>query len=176
MKVRAKLKNLRISPRKVRVSVDMIRGCMLGDAIFKLKNKNRRANDALIKLLNSAKANAVNNFKLSEDSLRVSEIMVGEGLTLKRWRPRAYGRASQILKRSSHVYLTLEVVKNKVGNSIKDNDSENKKSDKMGKVSDGDKTEGSEKIVKKVKKENKKILEENKRSYKTTKIKRKEEM
>ncbi len=110
MKIKAKLKNLRISPRKVRVSADLIRGSLVEEAIFRLSNVNKKANEPLRKLVESARANAENNFgvDLNEFDLRVSEIKVGEGMTLKRWRPRAYGRAAQILKRTSHIYLTLE--------------------------------------------------------------------
>ena len=136
MKIKAKLKNLRISPRKVRVSANMVRGCLLEEAVFRLKNSNKRANEPLRKLLESAEANAKNNFdvNLNEVVLRVAEIKVGEGMTLKRWRPRAYGRAAQILKRTSHIYVTLqteEIDKNEENVKVAaDNKNESKKEKK----------------------------------------------
>lgn len=108
MKVKAKLKNLRVSPRKVRISTDIIRGCSVDEAIFRLENTIKKSNNPIKNLLESAIANAENNFNLSRASLIVSDIQVGEGVTMKRWMPRAYGRASEILKRSSHVYIILE--------------------------------------------------------------------
>lgn len=158
MKVKVKLKNLRISPRKVRVSANMIRGCMVDEAIFRLENTTKKSNEPLKKLLESAKANAVNNFNLNETELRVVEILVGEGATLKRWRPRAYGRASQILKRSSHIYLTLEELRDIDNDKFDDKNKVIKKENikKKEKIID-DKTEGSKKIIEKVKKKEKNI-------------------
>ncbi len=152
MKVKVKLKNLRISPRKVRVSADMIRGCMVNEAIFRLENTTKKANEPLRKLLESAKANAVNNFSLSETSLKIAEILVGEGATLKRWRPRAYGRASQILKRSSHIYLTLEESKDNNSNNPNEDKTANKETAKKKMKVSNDKTAGNKKTVKEMKK------------------------
>jgi len=108
MKVKANLKNLRISPRKTRLSVDLIRGCNVKDALDLLDNTIKKSNYYVKKLLQSAIANAKNDFKLAEDKLFVADIQVGEGATLKRWRPRAHGRASQILKRTSKISIVLE--------------------------------------------------------------------
>ncbi|HFC76687.1 MAG TPA: 50S ribosomal protein L22 [Candidatus Moranbacteria bacterium] len=177
MKVKVKLKNLRISPRKVRVSADMIRGCMVEEAIFRLENTTKRANEVIVKLLKSAKADAINNFKLDGNALRVSEILVGEGATLKRWRPRAYGRASQILKRSSHIYLTLEVAENVVDDKKIDK-SEKKYGEKSKmkeeKRNSNDKTEGSKKIIKKIRNKKEKVLKENEKKHQKVGLKRKE--
>jgi len=108
MKVKAKLKNIRISPRKVRLSADIVRGCNLEEAIFRLDSTVKKSNEPIKKMLLSAAANAQNNFNLDKDSLIIVDIQVGEGMTMKRWMPRAYGRAASILKRSSHVFITLE--------------------------------------------------------------------
>lgn len=155
-KVKAKLKNLRVSPRKVRVSADMVRGCDVNEAIFRLENTVKKANEPIKKLIESAIANARNNFDLNVDDLIVSDIQVGEGITMKRWTPRAYGRATQILKRSSHVYLTLEADKAKAKTKEeKEKEAEEKKVEKAEdqKKSDdkvADKTEGTEETVEKV--------------------------
>jgi len=172
MKIKAKLKNLRISPRKVRVSADMIRGCDIKEAIFRLENTTKKANEPLQKLLESAIANAENNFDLSVDNLRVAEILVGEGVTLKRWRPRAYGRASQILKRSSHIYLTLEVGKT-VSEDDKSVDKKETKEQKKAEIIK-DKTEGSEKTVEKVVEKKGSVGKKEKRGYYKVESKRKE--
>ena len=108
MKVTAKLKNLRISPRKVRLVANSIKGLDIDDAIFSLSNLTKRSGVSIEKLLKSAIANAENNFGLDRNNLYVYDVQVGEGPTLKRWLPRAYGRATSILKRSSRIYITLE--------------------------------------------------------------------
>jgi large subunit ribosomal protein L22 len=77
-------------------------------AIIQLEHTVKRTSEPLRKLIKSAIANAENNFGLDRDNLYVFDIQVGEGTKLKRWLPRAYGRASQLIKRSSHIFLTLE--------------------------------------------------------------------
>ncbi|XLQ20312.1 MAG: 50S ribosomal protein L22 [Candidatus Moraniibacteriota bacterium] len=106
-KVTAQLNNLRISPRKVRLVADRVRGVQVSEAIGLMKYDLRKTAEPLEKLLKSAVANAENNFKLNEKDLYISDIIVGEGPTLKRWRPRAYGRAAKILKRTSRVSIVL---------------------------------------------------------------------
>ncbi len=113
MKVKAQLNRLRIAPRKVRLVADLIRGQKVEKALLLLENTVKRSSDPLKKLLLSAVANAENNFKLNKDNLYITEIQIGEGPTLKRWMPRAYGRASKILKRTSNVNLIVEEVKEK---------------------------------------------------------------
>lgn len=108
MKVTAKLKNLRIAPRKVRLVADAIKGMNTDVALVQVKNIIKRSSDDMEKLLKSAIANAENNFGLDRTNLYVSDIQVGEGPRMKRWLPRAHGRATLILKRTSHVYLTLD--------------------------------------------------------------------
>ncbi len=108
MKVQAKLNNLRISPRKVRLVAGLIKGSDASDALVQLKNTVKRSSLVVEKLLNSAIANAENNFGLDRDNLYVYDIQVGEGARLKRWLPRAYGRATPLLKKTSNIVITLE--------------------------------------------------------------------
>ncbi len=173
MKIKAKLKNLRISPRKVRVSADLIRGSLVEEAIFRLNNVNKKANEPLRKLVESARANAENNFgvDLNEFDLRVSEIKVGEGMTLKRWRPRAYGRAAQILKRTSHIYLTLETEeKNK--DAENNSESDEKKVDGSVEKAKNDKSEKGKTVIDNSdEKANKKDIDKEKKSDKKEKSK-----
>ena len=120
MKVAAKLNYLRISPRKARMVADTIRGQEVQVAINQLKFMNKRAARPLLKLLNSAVANAKNNFKLKENNLYISELNINEGPTIKRWQPRAMGRATPINKRTSHINIVLdEKIKNKKQEKIK---------------------------------------------------------
>lgn len=106
--VSATLRNLQISPRKVRLVADQIRGASVRTAQQTLSFNSKNAARPLLKLLNSAVANADHNFKLDTSSLRVKTIMVGEGPTLKRFRPRAFGRATMLRKRMSHIKIVLE--------------------------------------------------------------------
>lgn len=111
MKIAAKLNHLRMSPRKVRLVADLVRGMDAKEAETQLKFLTKRAAGPLLKLLNSAVANASHNFDVEKDNLFVSEIQVNEGPTLKRWRARAMGRAAPIMKRGSHINLVLETKK-----------------------------------------------------------------
>jgi large subunit ribosomal protein L22 len=107
MKVIATLNNLRMSPRKVRLVTDSIVGMDANAALTHLYYVVKKTSGILEKLLNSALANAENNFGLDKDNMFVSSVIVGEGTTLKRWLPRAQGRATQILKRTSHIKLEI---------------------------------------------------------------------
>ena len=113
MEARAYLKYLRISPRKVKIVLDLIRGKDTDTAMAILKNTNKIASESLMKLLKSAVANAEHNFHMDASNLYVSECFVCPGPILKRIMPRAQGRAFRINKRTSHVTL---VVKDKEGN------------------------------------------------------------
>jgi large subunit ribosomal protein L22 len=108
MKVTAKLNNLRISPRKTRLVTDTIKGMDALEALDQLKILVKRSSPQIEKLLKSAVASAENNFGLDRDNLYVYDVQVGEGYRMKRWLPRAFGRASQILKRTSRITLILE--------------------------------------------------------------------
>jgi large subunit ribosomal protein L22 len=113
MKVTAKLRYLRIAPRKVRLVADLIRGKTVEQAQTILNFVRKRATRPLLKLLNSAIANAHHNFQLEKNNLYISEIRVDEGPKLKRWRPRARGQAFEIQKKTSHVTLVLEEIEKK---------------------------------------------------------------
>jgi large subunit ribosomal protein L22 len=126
MQVKASLKNYRRSARKVRELARVLRNMEIDKAVSQLLVWDKGSCKDLLNLLKSAVANAENNFKLKEDSLYISEIKVNEGPTLKRWRPRAHGRAAQILKRTCHVELTLDERRDKSQKSIKPEKSENK--------------------------------------------------
>ena len=108
MEAKATLKYARISPRKVKIVLDLIRGKDAGTAMAILKNTNKSASEYLVKLLGSAIANADNNFNMDVSRLYVSECFVCPGPTLKRIMPRARGSANRILKRTSHVTLKVK--------------------------------------------------------------------
>jgi large subunit ribosomal protein L22 len=103
----AHLKNERIAPRKVQIVLDLIRGKDTDEAMAILKHTPKAACERLIKLLNSAVANAENNFDMDKYNLYVSECFVTPGPVMKRIMPRAQGRAFRILKRTSHVTLAV---------------------------------------------------------------------
>lgn len=105
--VNAQLNFLRMGPRKVRLVADLMRGRKVETALHTLTVLNKRAAKPLIKLLKSAIANAKHNFSLSENSLKIKQIMVDGGPVLKRWMPRAHGRATPIRERTSNVSITL---------------------------------------------------------------------
>jgi ribosomal protein L22 len=105
--VRAKAKYVRTAPRKARLVIDHIRGKPVEDARALLLTTPRAASRDVLKLLDSAIANAENNHELVADELVVGRAYVDEGPTLKRFRPRALGRATQIKKRTSHMTIEL---------------------------------------------------------------------
>ena len=107
MEAKAYLKYVRISPRKVKVVLDLIRGKDADHAMAILMNTRKAASEDLIKLLKSAMANAENNFGMEPSKLYVSECFVCPGPTLKRMMPRAKGSGKRILKRTSHVTLAV---------------------------------------------------------------------
>jgi large subunit ribosomal protein L22 len=106
-KATAQLNNLRVSPRKVRLVTDQIKGMQVDKALVVLEYNLKKPADIIAKLLRSAIANSENNFKLKQENLFIEDIQVGESKTLKRWMPRAYGRASKILKRTSKIKIFL---------------------------------------------------------------------
>ena len=113
MQAKAVAKSVRIAPRKVGLVIDLIRGKNVQEAIAILQHTRRGASPVVEKVLKSAVANAEHNYEMDPDNLFVSEAFVNEGVTLKRFRPRAQGRASKINKRTSHV--TVVVTENKEG-------------------------------------------------------------
>ena len=108
MEARAKLSYARISSRKVKIVIDLIRNKPVGAAMGILKNTPKAASELLIKLLQSAVANAENNHNMDVSKLYVAEIFANQGPTLKRVRPRAQGRAFRIRKRTSHITIVLK--------------------------------------------------------------------
>lgn len=105
---KAVARQVRIAPRKARLVVDLIRGKDVNEAIAILRYTNRAATPVIEKVLNSAIANAEHNYEMDPDNLVVSEAYVDEGITLKRFRPRAQGRASAINKRTSHITIVVK--------------------------------------------------------------------
>lgn len=98
---------VRIAPRKVQLVIDLIRGKKLGEAVAILRHTPKAASPIIEKVLNSAVANAEHNFSLDPNNLIVSEVFVNHGPIMKRFRPRAMGRASRINKRTSHITLVV---------------------------------------------------------------------
>jgi large subunit ribosomal protein L22 len=107
MKVHAKARFVRQSPYKVRRVLDLVRGLPVENAREVLAFTNRRAAQPIRKVLESAVANASHNHALDSDELSVVEAFADEGPTLKRYRPRARGRATRILKRTSHITIVV---------------------------------------------------------------------
>ena len=107
MEVSAKLSSVRISPQKCRLVADQVRGLAVGNAMRILRFSNKKAAFLIRKLLNSAIANAEHNEGADIDELMIRRIFVDQGSVYKRFRPRAKGRASPILKRTSHITIAL---------------------------------------------------------------------
>ena len=107
MQVRAVAKDTGISPRKVRLLVDMIRGKKVAEALTVLRFAPTPTARVVAKVVKSAAANAENNFQMSPADMKIVSIYVDEARTMKRFRPRARGRASPILKRSSHITVIV---------------------------------------------------------------------
>ena len=106
---RAIAKNVRITPRKARLVMDLVRGKDVKEALGILSNVNRAASEPVMKLIKSAAANATNNFGMDEDALYIAEIYATDGLRMKRYLPRAKGSASGLVKRSSHITCVVKM-------------------------------------------------------------------
>jgi ribosomal protein L22 len=111
--VRASARYVRTAPRKARLVADQVRGLPVTEARTLLRFSTRGAASDVDKLLASATANAENNHDLVGDDLRIAEITVDEGPTLKRWRARARGRATRVEKRTCHVKVALTPIEEK---------------------------------------------------------------
>ena len=107
MEVKAVAKDTGISPRKVRLLVDMVRGKKVDEALALLKFAPTPTARVVAKVVKSAAANAENNFQMSPSALKIVGIFADEARTMKRFRPRARGRVSPILKRSSHITVIV---------------------------------------------------------------------
>lgn len=108
MKVSAKLKNLRIAPRKSRLVANLIKGLDVQNALNQLEGTVKGASLPISKLIKSAVANGENNLGLDKNNLYVFDARVEDGMKMKRWMPKAFGRAGRILKRNSNVIIVLE--------------------------------------------------------------------
>ena len=106
---RAIAKNVRLTPRKARLVIDLVRGKDVKYALGLLANTNKAASEPVAKLIKSAAANAVNNFGMDEDSLYIAEIWANDGLRMKRYLPRAKGSASGLVKRNCHITVVVKM-------------------------------------------------------------------
>jgi len=169
--MKAILKNYRQSPRKVRLVADFLRGKNVSMALREVDFLSKRAAHPLKKLIESAVANAKENFGVEKEDLMIKEIQVNKGLTLKRSLPRAFGRASAIHKHSSHVSIILDIVgkkdsegnmKEAVETKSKGTPSEEKK---VSALKEGaKKAPGSKKVVKPKKEPGNKAVSKTKKS------------
>ena len=110
MEARAELKFARISARKAKIVLDLIKGKEAKEALALLKYTNKAASPIVSKILKSAMANATNNHSMNENKLVVAEAIANQGPTMKRISPRAQGRAYRIRKRTSHIRIVLKEV------------------------------------------------------------------
>ena len=94
--------------RKVKLVADLIKGMDVKDALNQLDSTIKKSSPFVITLLNSAIANGENNFGIDRDNMYIFDVVVKEGVTLKRWMPKAYGRATPIRRRSSHIEIVIE--------------------------------------------------------------------
>ena len=108
MEAKATAKYIRVSPRKMKFICDMVRGKELEEALAILKFSPQKGARELRKVVASASANAENNFGMNKDKLYIAKVNADQGPTLKRFRPRAQGRAFQILKRTSHINVVVK--------------------------------------------------------------------
>ena len=115
MEARAQARYVRVTPMKARRVVDLIRGLPVSEAQAIRRFAPQAASETVGKVLNSAVANATNNHQLNADTLVVSQAYVDEGPTMKRFRPRAQGRAYRIRKRTSHITVVVEPHEGKKG-------------------------------------------------------------
>lgn len=115
MEVIAKSDFIRISPRKMRLIADAVRGLKIDEAVEILKNLNKRAAGPLLLTLKQGIGNAVNNFKLDKESLVIKKLVIGKGPTYKRGQPVSRGQWHSIMKRTCHINMVLEGESKKKG-------------------------------------------------------------
>lgn len=106
---RATATNIRVTPRKVRLVIDQVRGKDVKVALGLLRNINRAASEPVTKVIKSAAANAINNFGMDEERLYIAEIWANDGIKMRRYLPRAKGSASGLVKRSSHITVVVKM-------------------------------------------------------------------
>jgi large subunit ribosomal protein L22 len=141
MEIKVKLSNLRTAPRKVRLVADLVRGKRVQEAQSILLFTVNKTARPVLKLLNSAVAAAKQNNQLSEENLFISAITVDEGPKMKRWHPMSRGRAFPIIKRSSHIALTIGEIG---GSTVK----VNKEANKIAKTTEKPVAKTAKKVVK----------------------------
>jgi large subunit ribosomal protein L22 len=107
MEAKASLMSVRIAPRKIKLVIDLVRGKNINEAYATLRSTPRGASPVIEKLIQSAVANSDHNYQMDQNKLYIKEIFVGGGKTLKRMQPHSQGRGFQILKRTSHVFVTV---------------------------------------------------------------------
>lgn len=119
MEYKAVAKFIKISPRKVRLVADAVRDMSIEEAKVSLENLSNRASEPLLKVLNSAVANAVNNGNANKGDLSIKEINITEGVRYKRYHYAGRGRVRPYVRRTSHIYVTLSGndIKNQIANS-----------------------------------------------------------
>ena len=105
---KAVAKDVRVTPRKARLVLDLIRGKQINEALGILSNVNKAASPIVAKVVRSAASNAINNFGMEEEKLYVAECYAGDGIKMKRYLPRAKGSASGLVKRSSHITVVVK--------------------------------------------------------------------
>ena len=105
---RATAYDVRVTPRKARLVIDLVRGKNVNEALGILANLNKAASPIVAKVIKSAAANAINNFGMDEESLYVATIYANDGLRMKRFLPRAKGSASGLVKRTSHITVVVK--------------------------------------------------------------------
>jgi large subunit ribosomal protein L22 len=107
MEITAKAMQVRVSPRKMRLVVDMVRGMDVNEALGVLKFTPNKSAEDIYKAIRSAQASAENNYDLDPDDLYVKAIYADDGPTFKRFKPRARGRVNQVLKRTAHLTVVV---------------------------------------------------------------------
>lgn len=105
---RATAYDLRVTPRKARLVIDLVRGLSVNEALGVLANVNKAASPLVAKVVKSAASNAINNFGMDEEKLYIAEIYANDGLRMKRFLPRAKGSASGLVKRTSHITVVVK--------------------------------------------------------------------
>ena len=100
--------DVRVTPRKARLVIDLIRGLGVNEALGLLSNVNKAASPIVAKVIKSAASNAINNFGMNEENLYVAEAYANDGLKMKRFLPRAKGSASGLVKRTSHITVVVK--------------------------------------------------------------------
>lgn len=158
MKTVAKLNNLRISPRKSKIVADLIRGLDVNEALNQLDMYVKRTSPYLKKLLLSAITNGENNSGIDKNNMYVYDVKVGAGVTFKRWRPKAFGRAGKILKRTSQIEIILE---EKV-------EGKNRKTKEQIEKEKKEKAQARKKLEKEAEKKQEQLKQENKKNEEKT--------